>query len=85
MAEKYTEQQLKDFDEATEHPYECKCEKCKLWWEMMPPEDGEGEDDESDDLGEPIGSCEMCQVNIYEDDIDGLCDQCAWHAGQAKK
>lgn len=37
----------------------------------------DGEDD-----GEPVGSCENCETNIYpsEDDGSGLCDQCQWHA-----
>ena len=36
------------FDEASEHPYECRCEACKLWWANVPPEDDDDEplDDE---------------------------------------
>lgn len=34
------------------------------------------------DCDEPVGSCDWCGSNIYDDDCDGLCDQCAWHAGQ---
>jgi len=32
-------EQLKRFDEASNHPYECECEICKEWWAQMPPED----------------------------------------------
>lgn len=28
----------KRLDEATEHPYECKCELCLEWWKEMGPE-----------------------------------------------
>jgi len=34
-------EQLKRFDEASNHPYECKCELCKEWWTLVPPEDDE--------------------------------------------
>lgn len=34
--------------------------------------DGELDDDQ------PVGSCELCGVNLYEDDDDELCDQCLW-------
>lgn len=34
-----TEQELKEFDEATKHPYECKCELCKKWWNVMGKDD----------------------------------------------
>lgn len=34
-----------------------------------------------DDCDEPSGSCEWCGTNLYpEEDYDGLCSQCAWHA-----
>jgi len=26
-------------DQATEHPYECRCDLCKAWWAAMPPEE----------------------------------------------
>lgn len=36
-----------------------------------------GEDDR--DIGEPVGSCDWCEANLYEDDGDGvLCDRCLW-------
>ncbi len=38
----------KIIDEATEHPYECRCEKCKVWWESMPPELRDDEDLDDD-------------------------------------
>lgn len=38
-----TEEEQKIFDEASEHPYECRCWKCKFWWENVPPEDREEE------------------------------------------
>ncbi len=32
---------------------------------------------------EPVGSCDECHCNLYEDDnYDGLCNSCAWHAQQ---
>lgn len=35
------------FDEASEHPYECRCKLCEMWWANVPPEeDEEGDDDE---------------------------------------
>ena len=40
-----TPEQLKRFDEASNHPYECKCELCKEWWSLVPPEDDEDESD----------------------------------------
>jgi hypothetical protein len=33
-----TPEELKRFDEASNHPYECKCDICKEWWEQMPKE-----------------------------------------------
>ncbi len=41
-------EQLKRFDEASNHPYECKCELCREWWALMPPED-----DDEDENHEP--------------------------------
>lgn len=32
-------EKLKRFDEASNHPYECRCEICKEWWTLVPPED----------------------------------------------
>jgi hypothetical protein len=29
-------------------------------------------------LNTPCGSCDNCGTNIYPDDDDGLCNQCAW-------
>ena len=29
---------LADFNEATEHPYMCRCEKCLDWWDLVGPE-----------------------------------------------
>jgi formylmethanofuran dehydrogenase subunit E len=44
--------------------------------------DEQWDDDEPDDY-EPIGSCDECNINVYEDDvhfINGLilCDHCAY-------
>ena len=25
--------------EATAHPYTCRCEKCRMWWKVMGPEE----------------------------------------------
>lgn len=38
-----------------------------------------------DPCNEPIGSCEDCGTNIYEDEDDGsgLCDQCQWYIAVA--
>jgi hypothetical protein len=33
-----TEEELKEFDEASSHPYECNCDLCKKWHELMGPE-----------------------------------------------
>lgn len=40
-----TEQELAEFDEASNHPYECQCELCKKWWEKVGPEREEDEED----------------------------------------
>lgn len=44
------------------------------------------EDPEDDELGEPVGSCDQCGVNIYEgeDDGSGLCDQCQFWVSQGR-
>jgi hypothetical protein len=36
-----TAEELKQFDEASNHPYECACDICKKWWELMGDEDDE--------------------------------------------
>lgn len=40
--------------------------------------------DEFEGVGEPepVGSCERCGCNLYEDDDEELCDQCLWWASQ---
>jgi hypothetical protein len=38
-----TPEELKRFDEASDHPYECRCELCLEWRAQMPPEDEEEE------------------------------------------
>lgn len=43
-----TPEELARFDEASNHPYECKCAICKEWWTLMGPEE-EGEQPEDDD------------------------------------
>ena len=30
--------ELKRFDEASNHPYYCQCDLCKEWWEIVGPE-----------------------------------------------
>ena len=30
---------VKEFAEASNHPYNCKCRICELWWKNMPPEE----------------------------------------------
>lgn len=54
-------------------------------WER-PPEYDDPPDPpyEVDDgtYSEPVGSCEWCGTNLYEDDDEDLCGQCAWHAAQ---
>ena len=37
-----------------------------------------------EEYSEPVGSCEWCGVNLYEDDDPDLCEQCAWSAAQNK-
>jgi hypothetical protein len=34
-----TPEDLCRFDEATNHPYECRCALCQDWWDQMGPED----------------------------------------------
>jgi hypothetical protein len=33
-----------DFKDASNHDYDCTCEKCLAWWAAMGPEDADGED-----------------------------------------
>lgn len=33
------DERLRRFDEASNHPYECRCELCIEWWSFVPPED----------------------------------------------
>jgi hypothetical protein len=45
-------------------------------------------DDDTEDFDdvedEPIGSCDVCGVNLYGDENSvGLCDQCAWRRAQS--
>lgn len=37
-----------------------------------------GPDDFDDDYNEPVGSCEECGINLYEEDDPEYCDQCLW-------
>lgn len=42
-------------------------------------------DDFDDDCGEPIGSCDECESDLYDDDVYfyrdlRLCGQCLWLA-----
>lgn len=51
--------------------------------------DGSWDDFDHDDLDadercEPVGSCDECGSDIYDDDWNGLCEQCAWHAEQGE-
>jgi len=42
---------IKDFDEATEHSYDCQCELCQEWWEKVGPErEGDLDDLEDSDI-----------------------------------
>jgi len=41
-------QELKDFDEASNHDYDCKCSKCKKWWNLVGNEDDEDIEDIND-------------------------------------
>jgi hypothetical protein len=38
---------IEEFDVASNHPYECRCELCQRWWAEVGPED-EGDDDADD-------------------------------------
>ena len=35
-------------------------------------------DSGDDEASEPVGSCDDCGTNLYEDDDPELCDQCLW-------
>ena len=40
---------------------------------------------EDDDDGQPTGSCDNCDCNVYPgDDYGGLCSQCAWYLAQSE-
>jgi len=58
------------------------CDHC--WDELKADEDryGDYDCDDFDDSNEPIGSCDVCEINIYADDDDGsgLCDQCRFYS-----
>lgn len=43
---------------------------------MTEPEDDDNTLTDADD--EPVGSCEECGENLYEDDGSFLCDYCSW-------
>jgi hypothetical protein len=61
-----------------------RCPECgKLMAECW-CDDHDGDPVLYDDYNEPVGSCEWCGTNLYQDDDDDLCDQCAWHAAQNK-
>lgn len=38
MIPEMSEDELKEFDEASNHPWECDCDLCKKWHELMGPE-----------------------------------------------
>jgi hypothetical protein len=40
-----TPEEQKKFDEASNHPYECRCEICQFWWDNVPPEDEDWDDE----------------------------------------
>lgn len=61
-----TPEQLARFDEASNHPYECKCEICKEWWKLMGPE---REGDEEVDCYD--SSCDWCKAPLIECTCDG--------------
>jgi hypothetical protein len=43
-----TPEQLKRFDEASNHPFECNCEICREWWSLMlPPAEHEEPDEDT--------------------------------------
>jgi len=50
--------QLKRFDEASNHPYECRCDLCKEWWSLVPPEDED----------QPGDFCE-CNLDVTEEEM----------------
>ena len=47
MTDELNAKKMATFFEASDHPYECRCEKCKEWWRAVGPE---MEDDDT-----PIG------------------------------
>lgn len=47
--------------------------------------DDDNDDPWEDEYWEPIGSCEECGVDIYADDDDWLCGQCAWWVQEANR
>lgn len=53
-----TPEELKRFDEASNHPYECGCEICLEWWDAVGPEE---EDDDID--GELPCGCDHVDVS----------------------
>lgn len=69
-----------EYDDEPEPPKEdclgCgRCEACIQQSESFAEEMDDG-------YMEPVGSCEWCGTNLYEDDDEDLCNQCAWHAAQ---
>ena len=57
-------EELKRFDEATEHPYECLCELCVEFWAAMPDEDDQ-----------PTKHC-SCNAIPDENEKGGTCSSC---------
>ena len=62
-----TPEALKRFDEASNHPYECRCELCKEWWAQVPPED----DDPEGEL-----YCVCGHEPSEDEEVDNVCDNC---------
>lgn len=44
-----TPEEQKTFDIASEHPYDCACSACVLWWANVPPEDEDGDTSTDDE------------------------------------
>lgn len=62
-----TADELARFDEASNHPYECRCEKCGEWWAQVPPEDDEPDDN-------PYCACG--HDTSEGEEVDNVCDAC---------
>ena len=65
--------EIAKFDEASEHPYECRCTLCREWWNSVPDEDDQAikhcDCGAVPDENEKGGSCSSCGGHVEDEPI----------------